>query len=166
MDITATNDILWRGRPAARRYFLNLRLLAWLIITLALGAGYFSYHGTAANPQARHALGLAAAVSAAIFLVMSLVYYVLYRSLAYAVHRQGIEFAHGILRRDQRMLLWNQLRSVDLERSLLDRLMMTGSIRFSTGEILQHDTLRCIHQADQVYRTIQQAMAEQRPVTR
>jgi uncharacterized membrane protein YdbT with pleckstrin-like domain len=103
--------------------------------------------------------------------IASLYFLIIYQSLGYTVRPHGIELKAGILMRDHKTYLWNQFRGVELQQSLLDRLMGTGTIRFSTGEFAgvnnqmtpRYDCLPDIADAQNVYRLIQEAMSKAIP---
>jgi len=168
---SANETVLWEGRPAARRYFLDKRI-AWSLILMIAGAGLMIYaHRTQAGAPPGSPIMIAASCVLAFGIAVLLLTYWSYCSIAFTIRPHGVELREGIFSQKTETVLWNQLRGVELQRTIFDRLLGTGTIRFATGDLTRtdgqvspHDVrLSSITEAPRVYRLVQDAISRATP---
>jgi uncharacterized membrane protein YdbT with pleckstrin-like domain len=163
-------NVVWQGRPKVARYFLGRLFLLVLFFAFTAGVGVM-IQGRVTHVQAKNLWEGMAIFWAVLGILASLYFLTIYQSQSYVVRAHGIELKTGLVMRDHKTFLWNQFRGIELQQGILDRLMGTGTIRFSTGEFAgangqmtpRYDSLPDIADAQNVYRLIQEAMSKAVP---
>ena len=147
MDFAENEQVIYEGRPSWRS-ILGFYILGLVLVAIAAAIGFLV--GGA---------GLAAAVGGAALVILLLVGWLKRISTRYAITDRRLRIQRGIVSRNVEEARLERVQNVNVQQSVLERILQVGTVDFDTASNRADDTFqfRGIAEPSEITRLVDQA---------